>query len=148
MKIGIYTDCHYSSAQLTCGRRYNNKSLEKIKQAYEFFEKSACELVVCLGDLIDTELTVEKEIANLKEIAKVIHNCKIPTVCLMGNHDAFVLEQENFYKILGISCVQEINSDGCKLLFLDACYFKSGKRYAPGDSDWTDTFYPNEQKLK
>ena len=105
-------------------------------------------MVVCLGDLIDTELTVEKEIQNLSEIAKVIGKSRIPTVALMGNHDAFVLERAQFYDVLGLSPVEELYIQGRRLIFLDACYFKSGRHYAPGDKDWTDCFLPDEEKLK
>ena len=72
MKIGIFTDSHYSSAEVSCGRRYNNKSLAKIKEAYAAFEREGCALAVCLGDLIDTEVTVELEVENLKKIDGVI----------------------------------------------------------------------------
>lgn len=147
MKIGIYTDCHYSSAEVSCGRRYNNKSLAKIKEAYAAFEREGCALAVCLGDLIDTEVTVELEVENLKKIAEVIAASGLPTVCLMGNHDAFVLEREDFYNILGISDVDEMHIGGKRLIFLDACYFKDGRHYAPGDSDWTDCFLPGEEDL-
>ena len=148
MKIGIFTDSHYSSAEITCGRRYNNRSLRKIKDAYDFFEKEKCDLVVCLGDLIDTESSVEKEIQNLEEIAKIIKDSAIPTVCLMGNHDAFALERENFYEILGIPSAEELSFAGRRLIFLDACHFKSGRHYLPGDSDWTDCFLPSENDFK
>lgn len=61
MKLGIFTDSHYSSSELTCGCRYNSRSLEKIKEAYRMFENEGCDLVLCLGDLTDTETTYEKE---------------------------------------------------------------------------------------
>ena len=147
MKIGIYTDCHYSSAEVSCGRRYNNKSLAKIKEAYAAFEREGCALAVCLGDLIDTEAMVEQEIENLERVAGVIGASGLPTVCLMGNHDAFVLEREDFYNTLGISDVDEMHIGGKRLIFLDACYFKDGRHYAPGDSDWTDCFLPGEEDL-
>lgn len=148
MKIGIFTDSHYSSADITCGCRYNNQSLRKIREAYDFFEKANCDLVVCLGDLIDTELTIEQEIANLSEIAKIMGESKIPSVCLMGNHDAFALERDKFYELLGISPIEELSMEEKRLLFLDACYFKSGRHYSPGDTDWTDCFLPDENNLK
>lgn len=148
MKIGIFADSHYSSADITCGCRYNNQSLRKIKEAYSFFEKEKCDLAVCLGDLIDTESSVEMEILNLREIAKVIQKSVIPTVCLMGNHDAFVLERDKFYETIGGSPIEELSIDGKRLIFLDACYFKNGCHYSPGDTDWTDCFLPNENNFK
>ena len=38
-------------------KKYNNQSLRKIGEAYKFFEHSYCGLIVCLGDMIDTEPT-------------------------------------------------------------------------------------------
>ena len=147
MKIGIFSDSHYSSVKVN-GNRYNSQSLRKIKEAYDLFKKEECELVVCLGDLIDTEPTQEKEISNLREIAQVIRASGMQTVCVMGNHDAFALTPETFYETLGFSHVEELSVDGRRLLFLDACYFKDGRHYAPGDSDWTDTFFPAEKELR
>ena len=148
MKIGIFTDAHYSSKTLTCGNRYNSRSLEKIRQAYAFFEKEGCNLVVCLGDLTDTDDTHEKEAENLREIAAVIHGSPLPTVCVMGNHDAFAFTQEEFYALLGGCRPEAVKADGKTLLFADACYFKDGRRYGPGDTDWTDTFCPHTQELQ
>lgn len=148
MKIGVFTDSHYSSKKVTCETRYCSKSLIKIKKAYDCFKKEKCELVVCLGDLIDTENTIEKEIENLKSIAKIINSSPIPTVCLMGNHDAFVLTPKDFYSYLNINPPKDISQNGLQLIFLDACYFKNGKHYAPGDSEWKDCFLKDEKELE
>lgn len=148
MKIGIFTDSHYSTQEITCGKRFNSKSLEKIRQAYDFFESEKCDLAVCLGDLIDKEDSHKKETENLKAVAGVINKSPIKTVCLMGNHDAFAFTKAEFYETLKISEPDSIETDGKKLLFLDACYFKNGNHYLPGDSDWTDTFYPYAEDLK
>lgn len=148
MKLGIFTDSHYSSQEITCSNRYNSKSFEKIKQAYCYFEKEKCDLVICLGDLTDKESTHEKEVENLSKIAQIISNSPLKTICLMGNHDAFALCEDEFYDILGLSKPELIESDGKTLIFIDACYFKSGIHYMPGDTDWTDTFYPHVKRLK
>lgn len=148
MKIGIFTDSHYSSKEVTCSKRLNNQSLRKVQEAYRFFESRHCDVVICLGDLIDTEDTVEKEIENLSLLSEVIRKSPLRTICLMGNHDAFVLTPSRFYSILGTEVPQTLCMDGRNLIFLDACYSKNGKHYAPGDADWTDTFYPFADELK
>ncbi len=148
MKIGIFTDAHYSSQAVTCGNRYNSKSLEKIRQAYNFFQSEKCDLIVCLGDLTDTEVSHEKEMENLKEIANVINTCPIKSICLMGNHDAFAFTEAEFYEILGDCKPKNMIMKEKTLLFLDACYFKNGNHYLPGDTDWKDTFYPHTDDLK
>ena len=148
VKIGIFTDSHYSGKALTCGRRYNNQSLRKIREAYRYFEENGCDAVIALGDLIDTEDTVEKEIENLSKIARIVKASPLRTFCLMGNHDAFVLTPQDFYAVLGTEAPKSIEIDGKSLVFLDACYFKSGVHYAPGDSDWKDTYYPHTAALE
>ena len=148
MKIGIITDVHYSSKKVTCGTRYNSRSLQKLRLAYDYFRKEGCERIVCLGDLIDTEDTVELEMENLRRVGGIMAECPIPTDCLMGNHDAFVLTPEQFYSVLGAVPPKDKSCGGRNLLFLDACYFRNGCHYAPGDSDWTDTFLPCGEELR
>lgn len=148
MKLGIFTDAHYSSASVTCTNRYNSKSLDKIKKAYEYFKAENAELVICLGDLTDTEKSHEKEVENLAEIAEVIKASGIKTICVMGNHDGFCYTLDEFYGILGGCKPEKLCVDGKNLVFIDACHFQNGRHYEPGDSDWTDTFYPYVSELE
>jgi len=122
-------------------------SLRKIKEAYGHFSREKCDLIVCLGDLIDTEADRRLTVKHLKEIAEVIHSVDIPTVCLLGNHNTYSFEPEEFYSILGIDAPHDIFTGGKLLVFLDACYFKDGRHYGPGLCDWTDTYLPNESEL-
>ncbi|MBE6694733.1 MAG: hypothetical protein E7589_08210 [Ruminococcaceae bacterium] len=148
MKIGIFTDAHYSSREVSCGCRYNNLSLRKTREAYEFFAAEGCDCVIFLGDLTDTEDSHAKELQNLREICALISSYPLPTYCLMGNHDAFVFEKEEFYAVTGFSAPEVVRAGDANLLFLDACFFTSGRHYAPGDDDWTDTFLPNIRELE
>ena len=148
MKLGIFTDPHYSSQDITCGNRYNNQSLRKIQEAYDCFTKENCDLVVCLGDLTDTEDTHEKELENLKQIAKIIEKAPMDTICVMGNHDAFAYTAEEFYHILSGCKPQNRTLDDVTLVFLDTCFYKDGTHYMPGGGDWTDTFLPNPAALQ
>lgn len=149
MKIGLFTDSHFSSADVTCGNRYNNKSFQKIKEAYQYFFEEKCDLVICLGDLIDREDDHAKEITNLKKISKVLLNYDMKTYVILGNHDAFAFDVDEFYSVLGEQFRPEnIYTDAKNLIFLDACYFKNEMHYKRGDSDWTDTYYPMADKLK
>lgn len=149
MRIGMWSDSHYSTALITCGKRYNSASLEKIKAAMADFRAQGCDLVLCLGDVIDRETSHEQEIRNLQEVAAVLDEAGLPVICLMGNHDAFSFTPEEFYAILGESRAPRlIQQEGLNLLFIDACHFKTGVHYAPGDSDWTDTYYPYEEQLR
>ena len=150
MKLGIFADPHFSSQKVTSKPpRYNSLSLEKIEKIYGEFKKNGCDLVVCLGDLIDGESTIEKVLDNLKKIGDVIKASGIPTVCIMGNHDAFTLTKEQFYRTLEMEAPRDITVGDNTLIFLDACHYTNGKHYTPGDgSDYQNTFLPNEDELR
>ena len=139
MKIGIFTDSHYSSAAVTCKKRFNSASLEKIAEAYRYFAAEGCGPVICLGDLIDREDDHQKEIQNLTAVSEIIRASGLHTVCVMGNHDAFAFTRDEFYSITGALCRPSLNitsSDGKILLFVNACYYASGEPYAPGKGKW------------
>lgn len=148
MKIGLFSDPHYSTQEVTCGCRYNSRSLDKMRQAYQTFAAAGCDLILCLGDLTDIEKDHRQEIANLQAAAAIIHSVSIPTVCLMGNHDAFAFTPEEFYDLLGGCKPTDRTAQGKSLLFLDTCHFRSGRHYAPGDTDWTDTCLPDPAALE
>ncbi len=149
MKLGIFTDSHFSSAVLTCGNRYNSEALERISIALNFFSNQKCDIIICLGDLIDKEAKHSKEIENLKKISELFSKCEIPIYVVMGNHDAFAFDVDEFYDVLGEKYrPHNLYNESCNLIFLDACYFKNGNHYKPGDSDWTDTFLKDIDTLE
>jgi len=147
MKLGIFTDSHYSSAALTCGRRYNSRSLDKIRAALAEFARAGCAMAVCLGDLIDREDDHAKETANLRAVAEVIAASGMRVIAVMGNHDGFCFTPDEFYAILGEACRPcTIAAEGKTLLFADACHYAAGGHYCPdGSHDWTDTFLPESE---
>lgn len=149
MKIGMFTDPHYSSAEVTCGNRYNSLSLGKMERALGCFREAACELAIILGDVTDTEDRRELEAENLRKVADVLDHSGMDVICLMGNHDGFVFSEDVFYRILGEKYrPQDVTRGRKNLIFIDACYFSDGRRYAPGDSDWTDTYFPFAAELE
>ena len=149
MKIGVFADPHYSSASLTCGKRYNSRSLEKIERALAHFAAEGCELIVCLGDLIDREDEHAREIENLRRVGELFDACPIDIIAMRGNHDGFSFREEEFYAVLGERYrPRALCAEGKHLFFADACYFADGRPYQPGDSDWTNTFFPHIETLK
>ena len=148
MKIGIFADSHYSSYELTCKFRRNNQSLKKIKEAYDYFVSQNCEMVICLGDLIDYERSSAEVLENLKEIAKLVASYSVKTVAIMGNHDAFTISVDDFYSILKGCEPEDIMVDGKNLLFLDNCHHKDGTHYTTKGGDYRDTYYPFADELK
>lgn len=149
MKLGLFADSHFSTAELTCGNRYNSQGLARIEKACRQFVEAGCDRIVCLGDLIDHEPVHETEVDNLKKVAQVFRNCPVPVTVIMGDHDGFSFTREEFYGILGEECrPADLYGEAASLLFADACYFRNGKPYGPGDSDWTDTCIPDTEELR
>lgn len=148
MKIGLFSDPHYSSQELTGGNRRNNLSLGKMRAALERFAAAGCDRVICLGDLTDTEDTKEKEIANMRQIAALFSDCPMPIHVIMGNHDAYVFTAEEFYALLGGCEPTDIHEEGKHLVFVDLNYTAHGVRYTPHGFHWDDVGLPNPTALR
>ncbi|MBR3778286.1 MAG: metallophosphoesterase [Clostridia bacterium] len=148
MKIGLFSDPHYSSQELTCGNRRNNLSLGKMRKALEHFRAEGCDRVICLGDLTDTEDTKAKEEANMAEIAALFKEFAMPITVVMGNHDAYVFTAEEFYALLGGCEPVDVHEDGKHLLFLDTNYTAAGVRYTPHGFHWDDVGLPDPDALR
>ena len=148
MKIGLFSDPHYSSQELTGGNRHNNQSLGKMRKALEYFQSQGCDRVICLGDLTDTEDTKEKEIANMREIAALFGEFPMPIQVVMGNHDAYVFEAEEFYALLGGCEPVDLHEDSKHLVFVDLNYTADGVRYAPHGFHWDDVGHPDPEGLR
>ena len=52
MKIGLFTDSHYSTVE-AYGTRRPTLSLGKIRTAMEAYTAEGADLVICLGDIVD-----------------------------------------------------------------------------------------------
>ena len=148
MKIGLFSDPHYSSQELTGGNRHNCLSLGKMRLALERFAAAGCDRVICLGDLTDTEDTKEKEIANMREIAALFAEFPMPITVIMGNHDAYVFEAEEFYALLGGCEPTPVHGEGVHLLFIDANYTAQGVKYTPHRFSWDDVGLPDPDGLQ
>ena len=148
MKIGLFSDPHYSSQELTCGNRRNNLSLGKMRRALEYFTAQGCDRVICLGDLTDTEDTKEKEIANMREIAALFGEFAVHITVIMGNHDAYVFTAAEFYALLGGCEPAPIHEDDVHLLFPDTNYTAAGVKYTPHGFHWDDVGLPDPDALR
>ena len=80
MKIGVFTDAHYCSAEVLCSTRRPSLSLEKIREAMEVFRAENVTACICLGDLTDhkKEDTSEETRAYFHEALNLIRSYNIP----------------------------------------------------------------------
>lgn len=147
MKLGLFSDPHYCTRDVTCGTRRPALSFGKIREAMEAFRDAGAERVICLGDLVDECETMEENIAAAEELSAMIRSFGIPFDCVMGNHDYQNFTREEFRKYT--KAARELPGMircGTKtLIFLDTNYTDDGKIYKRNELDWTNAFLPPDQ---
>lgn len=142
MKLGLFTDAHYSSIS-------GPEVLNRIEKAFDAFEKENCDLVVFLGDLLHDDVSHEKEIRNLKAIGDIIRGFDGTVFTIIGNHDTNLFTKDEFYQLLGGKFrPHTVEMNGILFLFVDGCYFQSGEEYRPGHTGGVDTWYPHTDTLR
>ena len=145
MKIGLFTDPHYSDKEAS-SNRLHSLSYDKIKKAMISFKKNSVDLVICLGDLTDDCVNVNDNPKALKEISKMINSFGIKFYSLMGNHDCLSFTKEEFNALTGGAYPPfKIETDKTVLIFLDCNYNDNGEKYKVGNVDWTNAYLPKTQ---
>ncbi len=140
MKIGLFADSHYCSKELLGTNRRPVLSYNKIKDSVGEFMLNGVDLIVCLGDLIDDDGEMSRNILNLERVGKLINESGVESICCMGNHDAVLFTNDEFERISGIKTAPAtLARDDIRLIFLDANYAKDGVRYNSQNNDWTDS---------
>lgn len=150
MKIGLFTDPHYSN-KTASDNRLHSLSYDKIKEAMTYFKEQNADLVVCLGDLTDDCVDVNDNPKALTKLSEMINSFGIKFYSLMGNHDCLSFTKDEFNTLTnGAYPPFKIETDTTLLVFLDCNYNDNGEKYKKCDIDWTNTFLPNDQldKLK
>lgn len=144
MKLGLFTDPHTSTKQVSCGTRRPAMSFAKIREAMEAFRDAGVDLVVCLGDLVDECDTMEENITAIRELSAMIRSFGIPFECVTGNHDYQNFTREEFRTYTG-SAAETIRCGTKTLCFLDANYADTGEIYRRDAIDWTNAYVPADQ---
>ncbi len=145
MKIGLFTDTHYSDKTEPSTNRYHARSYEKVKAAMEYFKKNGAELVICLGDLTDDCINIRDNKKALRTISELIKSYEIPFYSLMGNHDYLSFTRKEFNNITRAYPPFTHGFERSILVFLDCNYEDNGKIYKKRNIDWTNTYLPKNQ---
>lgn len=145
MKIGLFTDTHYSDKTEPSDNRYHALSYEKVKRAMEYFSQNGVTLVICLGDLTDDCVNIRNNKKALREISALINSYGIQFFSLMGNHDYLSFTRKEFASISGAYPPFTYGTEGSILVFLDCNYEDNGKIYKKRNVDWTNTYLPKKQ---
>ena len=147
MKIGVFTDAHYCTADVLCDTRRPSLSLSKIREAMEAFARESVDFCICLGDITDHAPSDTKEsiAACLHEALTLIKSYEIPFFLVPGNHDYLVTTREDF-ESLGIKIPPHAHyADGYRFIFLDANYRSDGRCFDAAGVEWTDSNLPEDQ---
>lgn len=149
MKIGLFTDPHYSNKMEPSENRMHTLSYQKIKEAMEFFQKENVDLVICLGDLTDDCVDINDNALALENIIGLIKSYDIKFYSLMGNHDYQSFTREEFdYISRGAYPPFMLETKNSILVFLDCNYQDDERPYVKRNVDWTNTYLPTEQLKK
>ena len=119
VRIGVFTDAHYSATKANTTERFYQASGKKIADAVETFGKEKVDLVISLGDLVDNEYE------DYEDIGQSLEKLTMPVYKVLGNHDfinPYSEEQQSAaLKVLGITDRYfSVVKGGTRLIFLDS----------------------------
>jgi hypothetical protein len=155
MKIFIFADPHYSSAEVTNRTRRPSLSLEKLRTLSPVI--TGCDRIICLGDIVDGTGSAETDAPYLSVLSSFLHSFGVPVDAIMGNHDCRSFTEEEFCRIGSFRKAPYVTfcgggevcslgaSPDAALIFLDANYLSDGGRALCEHSDWTDANLPESQ---
>jgi hypothetical protein len=145
LRIGLVADLHYAEKPAAATRYYRDTPA-KLADAARQFANSGVELVVVLGDAIDTGKTQEDEMKALVRVAELLRSAPGRLRFVLGNHCVERLTKEQFLKT--ISQEKSFFSFDVKarhFIVLDACFRRDDKPYGGAPNDWTDSNIPADQ---
>lgn len=146
MKIGLFTDTHYSDKTVPSDNRNHALSYDKVARAMEYFKENGVSLVICLGDLTDDCENIRNNKNALRKISELINSYGIQFFSLMGNHDYLSFTRKEFQNITHAFPPFTYGTEGSILVFLDCNYEVSGRIYKKRNVDWTNTYLPKKQQ--
>ena len=144
MRLGLFTDPHSSSQSTACVTRRPSRSVGKMREAIDAM--TDCDLILCLGDLINDCGDPAENRARLREAADLLHTCTAPVYCVPGNHDYEAFTKAEFQEITGFLIPPPVlRLCGKTLLFPDSAYREDGMPYDGNPFHWTDSFLPESE---
>lgn len=145
LRIGLLTDVHYADRP-PGGNRHYRDSLVKLAAPGEEFAQAKTDLVIELGDFIDSADSLEAEKAFLRRVDAEFRKLPAPPHYVLGNHCVSALTKAEFLEIVGqTNSYYSFDQRGVHLVILDACFRSDGVAYQRNNFDWADCFVPPDQ---
>jgi len=145
LRVGLVTDLHYADKDPR-GSRHYRETPAKLAEAAKRFQEDRPDVLVELGDLIDSGATLDAEKEHLRRIAKQFADIPGGHHYVLGNHCVTKLTKAEFLEIVGQekSCYS-FDVRGYHGIVLDACFRSDGVPYGGVAFDWRDANIPPAQ---
>lgn len=142
LRLGLVTDLHYAD-KAPRGTRHYRETLAKFAEAAGRFAEDQPDLVVELGDLIDSADSIEAEKDHLRRVAKALAATPGQHHYVLGNHCVDTLTKPEFLDLVGQqSSFYSFDAKGFHAVVLDACFRADGQPYGRKNFHWTDANVP------
>jgi alkaline phosphatase len=142
VRIGLITDLHYADRP-PAGTRHYRETPAKLAEAAKRFEEEKPDLVVELGDMIDSADFLDVEKGYLRRIAEDFATIPAQHRYVLGNHCVSALTKPEFLEIVGQKAsFYSFDLKGVHFVVLDACFRADGQPYGRKNFDWTDANIP------
>ncbi len=129
LRIGLATDLHYADKP-PGGTRVYRESLTKFAEAAKKFQEEKPDLIICLGDLIDSATSLDVEKGYLKRVVKEFAPLPGKHHFVLGNHCVENLTKPEYLGIVGQKeSYYSFDAGGHHFVILDACFTRDGKPY-------------------
>lgn len=145
VRIGLVTDLHYADRP-SAGTRHYRETPTKLAEAAKRFEREKVDLVVALGDMIDSAESLDEEKDYLRRIAKDFTAIAGKHHFVLGNHCVSALTKPEYLEIAGQKTSYYcFDSNGVHFVVLDACFRSDGQPYGRKNFEWTDANIPAQE---
>ena len=146
LRIGLIADLHHADKK-PAGKRHYRESIPRVRVALERFRAESADLVVELGDFIDSAPTVEEELVHLKAMEKVFATFTGPRHYVLGNHCVHTLTKQEFLDHTAArKSYYSFDHGGLHFVILDACFRGDEVPYGRKNFTWTDTEIPRQER--
>ena len=146
LSFGVFADAHY--AEKVYGDRHCTDSLDKLRDCVATFNARELDLVINLGDLIDTGEERGEAIEYLGAMCQVFSGFRGERHHVIGNHDVEALTKAEFLARCGGETEAPFYSfdrSGVHLVILDGNCHPDGSDFRAGDFSWERAWISDRQ---
>ncbi len=142
VRLGLVTDLHYADKEAS-GSRYYRETLTKFAEVMKRFDQEKPDLIICVGDIIDSAASLDTEKRHLERIAKEFSRLPGQHQFVLGNHCVENLTKPEFLGIVGQErSYYSFDAAGYHFVVLDACFTSDGEPYGRKNFKWADAKIP------